>query len=335
MAASTYLTVFPNVASGGDEDVLVRRIYITSVKRTYIRIWSPFRYLNRTDSVSNVSLQDFPASFTLTENYTVSNKVIQIAADFPVSVHTLSYKNGTYQKACESYYNLPIAQLSKKYILITTRVTPQFSVIGTADNTNVEIVLRNRAAPFNISLNKLEVYTYFLNNIFSFNVDMTGSIVTSDKNVAVISGGFFASIPPARDTANSPNTLQLPGVSEWSTSCILSPFIPRRRYWYKLVASENDTHILFSADRKLSNHTIQRAEKIEPLHTESDPVFVTAMKPVLVVMFSQGNLAEGSTIDDSSMVQCIYLTNYVNRATFFVPANFYSFLRIIIRFDYI
>ena len=334
LTGQAFYTVFPKAGTVSDEADVARLIFIKSSKSTSVHFRSVILSAVRNVEVDGFSVQNFSAEFKHTPGEEISSKAILITSNEPINVHTMVMKNSTAEIACDSFHVLPEDRLAREYIIVTTEMTPQFFVVGTEGETTVEINLVNNKASVSVSLGRYDVYTFERNK--NGDLDLTGSIITSDKDVAVISGGFYASIPwnaPLRNYDTS--IVQMIGVTDWLKTCILAPFQPLNKFEFKIVASENDTEIDVITDNMTTTVSLNRSEKFQRVQSEGSAIFVRATKPIMAVMFLVSSMIKDTDNGASSMVQCQYIERYLNYYTFFVPAIFQSFVRIIIQQEYV
>jgi len=178
----------------------------------------------------------------LTANETVEAKGIHVTAQSPVSVHVVS-ENAT---SADGYLALPTPGLGRKYYVMSYASTrysgSEFAVVATQNTTTVTITPtaagKTKAAgtAFTVLLNIGE--TYQLAN--PANADMTGTLVTSDKPVAVFSGHRCADVPSNVGYCDY-LVEQLTDVSLWGKTFHTSPFSGRARYTVRVIASRNGT----------------------------------------------------------------------------------------------
>ena len=125
------------------------------------------------------------------------------------------------------------------------------------------------------------------------------------------------------------------GVTDWLKTCILAPFRPLNEFAFKIVASENNTEIDIIRDDITFVISLNRSEKFQEVQNTGSAVFVNATKPIMAVMFPVSSKAKGDENGDSSMIQCQHIERYLNYYTFFVPAIFEIFVRIVIQQEYV
>jgi hypothetical protein len=142
-----------------------------------------------------------------------SNAGINITSDNPISVYGLSQIGAS----TDGWLAIPTANLSTEYIAmsptgssdLTTSNPAMFMVIATqAGTTNLTLRLpagkaatgRAAGSTWNITLNRGQVYYLTSNGISNNQFDLTGTQITSDQKVAVLSGAICASYPERGNT---------------------------------------------------------------------------------------------------------------------------------------
>lgn len=156
------------------------------------------------------------AAVVLTANETVEAKAIHVTALSPVSVHVISENVGS----ADGYPALPTDGLGTSYYVMsyisTTFSGSEFSVAATQDNTTVSITptaagaTKPAGVAFSVLLSSGETYL-FANPAHA---DMTGTLVTADKPVAVFSGHRCANVPSSTGYCDY-LVEQLPDVTRW------------------------------------------------------------------------------------------------------------------------
>lgn len=156
------------------------------------------------------------------------NKGIRITANKPMSVQGLSIVS----KTSEGFLGLPVEALGLYYIVPTYFPTSSaiVQVVATDDNTLVSFKLRLprlgrvrygevkyvNGEFINASLNALDVFQVLGDS------DLSGTIVTSSKRIAVFSGDDCAMVPQEQHPCNH-LVEQIPPVSDWGQEFMTNP----------------------------------------------------------------------------------------------------------------
>jgi len=243
----------------------------------------------------------------LTVNERVEAKGVHVTALAPVSVHVVS-ENAT---SADGYLALPTPALGTNYYVMSFASVryagSEFAVAATQDNTIVTItptaagtpdsagVTKPAGVAFSILLNTGDTYQ-FTNPV---NADMTGTLVTSDKPVAVFSGHRCAEVPASGVGYCDYLVEQLPDVSIWGNTYHTLPFSGRARYTVRVMASQNGTTIT-SVPADLMPVTLNAGQFADVVM--SGPGEFVSSKPVLVAQFMHGYTDDASAKGDPSMV---------------------------------
>ncbi|XP_038047435.1 sushi domain-containing protein 2-like [Patiria miniata] len=128
------------------------------------------------------------------ENTERNQKVLEFSASSDVSVYGLMYQDYT----TDGFLGIPTNNLGMQYVVMTSRPlvdqNSQFAVIGTEDSTLVQVILRGAVTFEGQSYSAGDVLRFTINNLEAVQIqgqsseDLTGSIIQSDKPVAVFSG---------------------------------------------------------------------------------------------------------------------------------------------------
>ncbi|MGC2049549.1 MAG: IgGFc-binding protein [Gallionella sp.] len=238
----------------------------------------------------------------LTNNEMVEAKGIHVTALSPISVHVVS--ESAY--SADGYLALPTAGLGTSYYVMSYTSASQpgseFAVVATQNNTSVTITPKAAGLTkpandaFTILLNSGETYL-FENPAYA---DMTGTLVSSDKPVAVFSGHRFANVPSATGYGDY-LVEQLPDVSIWGKTHHTSLFSGRSSYTVRVMASQDGTTVT-TIPAGLIGRTLNAGD-FEDVELAGVGEFVSD-KPVLVTQYMRGYADENylAKKGDPSMV---------------------------------
>ncbi|WP_312833564.1 IPTL-CTERM sorting domain-containing protein [Comamonas sp.] len=184
-----------------------------------------------------------PPSSQLTTNMVIEKKSIHVSADKEISLYGLN--NVTY--STDGFLSLPTAALGNSYRVASYIPIQGYqsttAIIATQDGTTVTVtptvaVLANPAnTPINFTLNRGETY-----QILSAN-DLTGTSVTSNYPIAVLSGATCANIPVGYSACDMLTEQMIPTTS-WGTSYFMAPLASRSGgARYRIIADQADTTI--------------------------------------------------------------------------------------------
>lgn len=236
-------------------------------------------------------------------NNAVEAKGVRITAEEEIVVYGLNQEEQT----TDAFLGLPAEILGTDHIVaafngLTATVGSQLLVVARNDATTVEItpsssaVGRTIGVPFSISLNALETY---LLETDTAGGDLTGSIITSDKAVAVFGGGRCLNIPLG--TAFCDHIVeQLPATGAWGQSFLTAPLATRTGGdLFRIIARDDATDILVDG---VNSGSINRGAFLELNLASATYHTISATGPVLVMQYSKGTNADGVTSDPFMMM---------------------------------
>ncbi len=259
-----------------------------------------------------------PQSVQMTSLDTVETKGIHITAQNPVAVYGLNFVPfGT-----DGYLALPTNTLGTSY-LVASYQTPylgtEFGVIAAQDNTTVTIIptinagvrdpnhpfgTRLAQVPYTIVLNQGQ--TYQLRNDQDFRLldtssgpsaDFTGTVVASDKPVAVFGGDDCANVPEQSTACNS-LVEQLPATNLWGQNFVTMPLAAEHNGdRFRFLAQTDNTHVVVNHQEVAVLQTGQFFEQLI-----NGPSEITASNPILTVQYAQSGVAGGNTNTDPTMI---------------------------------
>lgn len=218
------------------------------------------------------------------------NKGIRITANKPMSVQGLSIVS----KTSEGFLGLPVEALGMYYIVPTyfPASSAIVQVVATDDNTLVSFKLRlpkNGRVHYgevkyvngefiNASLNALDVFQVLGDS------DLSGTIVTSSKPIAVFSGDDCAMVPQQQHPCNH-LVEQIPPVSDWGQEFMTNP-TPNGKEGdeFHVIASMKNT--LVYVDTQLKD-TLNEGGKYIIDAPWNVSLVISTSQPSLVVQYSK------------------------------------------------
>ncbi|XP_053380360.1 uncharacterized protein LOC128548862 [Mercenaria mercenaria] len=126
-------------------------------------------------------------------------------------------------------------------------------------------------------LQKFQAYQFQAKN------DIGGSIVTSNKPVAVFSGSVSASVPVGIGDYQY-LVEQMTPTNYWTTRFIVQPIYPRRHFVVKLFANQDNTEVHYINSTNHFAVYMNKRTLVELLFS-TDPVTVLANKPISVIQY--------------------------------------------------
>jgi hypothetical protein len=266
----------------------------TTGEITFNNIVTPFSV-----AAGNQTVITLDPGVVLTSNELVEAKGIHVTALAPVSVHVVSES----PTSADGYLALPTQGLGTQYYVMTQSSSrypgSEFAVVATQNATTVSITPAAAGASkpagvaFTVTLNAGETYQ-FANMA---NADMTGTLVTSDKPVAVFAGHRCADVPSGVGYCDY-LVEQLTAVSLWGKTFHTSPFSGRARYTVRVIASQNNT--TFSTVPAGLIGTLNAGQFADVV--VANPAEFVSSNPVQVAQFIRGYADDAAAIGDPSMV---------------------------------
>lgn len=248
-------------------------------------------------TVTSVGL---PSTADLTTSDTVEYKGIHVTAAAEVVVYGLSYFSNT----DDGYLGLPTDILGTEYIVLGYKNSDvsatEFAVVATANATTVTITpsvtigARTAGVPYNIVLNQGQ--TYQLRTDKS-SADLSGTIVTSDKPVAVFGGHQCANIPQRAIACDHVVEEMFPTAS-WGRNFVTMPLATRTGGdTVRFIASTDATTVNVNG---ATAATLDRGQLFEQIVT--GPAHITADKPIMVAQYSNSSSFDDVLSDPFEML---------------------------------
>ncbi|CAH1904467.1 IgGFc_binding domain-containing protein [Candidatus Nitrotoga sp. HW29] len=239
-----------------------------------------------------------PSSAQVTTSDLIGNLGIHVVSAAEVTVYGLN----RVQFSTDAFLGLPTDILRTEYINLGYKNTDilnasQFGIVATQNSTAVTITLpvttgsRTAGVPYLITLNQGQ--TYQLINTNSAPADLTGSIIQSDKPIAVFGGHQCANIPNGSTIACDHIVEQLTPTNTWGQAFLTVPLATRiNGDTFRILASQNGTEVRINGSLVVTLNRGQFYEQIIVGQSE-----INATNPVLVAQYSNGTSFDGITSD--------------------------------------
>lgn len=250
-------------------------------------------------SVTTVSL---PSSAQTLNNDTVQNLGVRVTSAAEVTVYGLNRVQAT----TDAFLGLPVDILGTSYINLgyrngrVTTAGTQLGIVATENATTVTITptasagARAGGIPFNIVLNQGQ--TYQLRTVGGA-ADLSGSIITSNRPIAVFGGHQCTNIPFSFGFCDH-IVEQLPPTTTWGKAFVSMPLATRLGGdTFRILASKNNTQVSINGAVVA---TLQRGQFHEQLIAV--PATIVASEPVLVAQYSNSTEFDGVTSDPFMML---------------------------------
>ncbi len=184
----------------------------------------------------------------------------KLVAPLPIAAYQFSPLNKAEQRSNDASMLIPRTSLGKRYYLIGAPVTRTGSscyvtVVGTAAKTTVTVTpamnteagggipLVKSGKPYKVVLGDQEILQLSTGAV---DADLTGTLVSADKPVAVFSGHTCANLPKGKTYCDHVQEQMFP-METWGNGYLAAKFMPRGKHpeddWWRVVAGEESTTI--------------------------------------------------------------------------------------------
>ncbi|HRP02680.1 MAG TPA: IgGFc-binding protein [Candidatus Kapabacteria bacterium] len=325
------------IESQKTQNALLLELFITGDEDANVKISIGALGYNKTIFVKGGTVESVeidPLAELRSQEVIEHGMAIHVTSDKPISVYGL---NRRYQTT-DTYMGLPVNVLGKEYRIMSYEValtlSPIFAIVGVEDNTIVEIIPRTLTStgkkanvPYEITLNKGDVFQVRAENqrvILRNNgidnpkdVDLTGSLIKSNKNIAVFGGHECSYVPAAPPLIKACNHLveQMPPISSWGKHFYIGKLKRRSIYTYRVLANYPNTKV-FENSKQVA--TLQPGEYFEK--NSAANIQITADRPVLVAQYSQG-FDNGDKTGDPMMLLISPTQQFLKNYRFATPVN--------------
>lgn len=212
----------------------------------------------------------------------IRNTGFQVASDQAMAGYFINRKAYT----TDMTYLLDANALGKNYVVASMATNAgegsQMSVQATQDNTTVTITPKGAAA-FTVTLNKGETYKYA-----GGSVDLTGSTIVADKNVAVFSGHECANVggvPYCDNLLEQAIPTEKLSRNYLLTASKGAEITPQNRDLVRVIATEDNTQVKVNG---VVVATLNRGQFHEFSLMETTGAQVEASAPVAVAQYLVG-----------------------------------------------
>lgn len=275
-------------------------LYITTFENTKVNVHVPFliQQGDQQFSVSALSVKEvnLPGKLRFGEFTGKETKGIRITANKPISVHGYAWIRLGSRYIGEGFLGLPVDVLGKEYIVSTYSPIGSsiVQVVAQEDNTQVSFMLRlaegGRVQYGDRFLSNGDFINTTLNDLEVFQVqgdsDLSGTVVTSSKPIAVFSGDDCTMVPRNNYPCNH-LVEQIPPVSFWGKEFITNP-TPDNSGGdeFHIIASKDNTDVYVDWQR---NATLDKGDKYEMSIPWDKTSLITTSNPSLVVQYTSGD----------------------------------------------
>jgi len=270
-------------------------------------------------AVTSVAL---PQEVQIDASDTVEAKGIHVVSLEEVSVYGLN----RIQHTTDAYLALPTDILRTEYLILAYSNSnvvngTEFAVVAAQDGTTLSVTpsvstgSRTAGAAYEIALNRGD--TYQLRNTDG-GADLSGTIVMSNKPVAVFGGHMCSNVPQASAFCDHLVEQMFP-LATWGKSFVTVPLATRTGGdTFRFLAGTDGTTVSLNG---AAVATLNRGQFFEQI--VSGPAHVTADKPILVAQYSNGTTFDDVTSDPFEMLIPPF-EQFLSRYTVTTPASGFS-----------
>ncbi len=228
---------------------------------------------------------------------TISTKAIRVVANEEITIYGLNQVS----RSTDAFLGLPLDTLGLRYIIPSYNaldtLASELVVVSPYNNTKVSITPRSQAGSriagetYQIDLQSDQVYT------LSSKGDLTGSIIHSNKPIAVFGAVQCANVP-TNVSACDHLTEMIPPVSTWGIQFLTAPLATRiNGDVFRLLASQDKTEVRVNGQIVA---TLKAGEYYETVLKKASEI--ESNYPILVSQYSAGSDFDGITSDPFMMV---------------------------------
>ena len=272
-------------------------LYITGEQAASgtVSISNPAFTQNFTTTPGAITTITLPSSAALASSGTVEDKGIHVTADKEITVYGMNLRSAT----TDAYLGLPTDALGQEYLIMSYQgigsaaLDSQIGIVATENATTVSFTLKASSGsyaantPYSVNLNQGQ--TFYLRS--SADQDFTGSVITSDKPVAVFSGTRCANVPHNQFACDH-LVEQMPPTDGLGKNFVSFPLATRNGDTYRFLASVNNTTVTVNG---VVEATLNRGEFFEKIYTA--PINIVASQPILVAQYSNGQTYDNVNAD--------------------------------------
>jgi len=308
-----WLTFLENEPPFGEPDHTGTDLYVTSDTDTFGKVYFTDLYSGVVQAIpffvpahSSVQVPVWTPEINASDR--IATNAIHVTTDHPVTIYGLNYSDAT----TDGYLALPTSLLGTNYMVLTYPNTPAFfdtnrviggtcfAIVATEDNTHAKVTLaittgsRAGRVPYEIVLNRGE--TYRISDGENPDADMTGTLIHSDKPVAVFAGNRITTIPrliPAGDHLVE----QVPPMEMWGNHFVTMPLATRTLGdTFRFLARANNTRVSVNGTIVATLNQGQFYEQIIQGGAQ-----ILSSQPILVAQYANSSDYDGSTGDPFMM----------------------------------
>ena len=295
---------------------------------------SPYTYVIPANTVRVFSMN---AMHVVNASEQIAPKAIFVDSDVPIVVYTLN----SLALSTDSYTAIPTKHCGTDYFTVNRptdwyrpgrTMNPldraprvgEFMVMATEDATDVVIQPRVRTRggrsagqQFSVRLNKGDCYLVQAQATRHGGDDLTGSSISSNLPIAVISGHMRSGVPTDSTLSKDHLVEQLPPVTKWGRTYATAQFAQIvRPDVFRMVASRSNQTVRLTTSAGTSTFTLSAPGSWRDTSLK-EPAYWTSDEPFLLTQFMSSSTS--GAYGDPAMVIVPPVEQFVNQSMFQFP----------------
>lgn len=246
-------------------------------------------------------------------------RVRSLSPTKPIAVYFLNQASAT----TDAYMALPVDVLGTEYRVTAWEAVgnrpSQILLVGTEGGTSVTVTTSVAATGFNAGVPRtitLDALNTFLIEAPTGSNDLTGTLVTSTKPIAVFGGHQCGNVPDSGTFACDHMVEQMAPVSTWASEFVVSPLATRTAGdTVRILAHDPGTVVAING---ATVATLNAGQYYTYSQSSVAGARITASQPVQVMQYSKGTTADGVT-SDPFMMTVVPVNQYGNNYFFSTP----------------
>lgn len=249
---------------------------------------------NFTVAANSVTSIELPDATEFLGSEFIQETSVHVQSQGLISVYIHQFN----QARSEATIVLPTSSISNEYFVMSYtgissfigRGVSEFLVVAVEDETEISYTLADRTQEgsaigemVNVQLQQGETYQV---RAADFTDDLTGTLVSGDKNFYLFAGASFSGVPAGCGSFDNLLEIMTP-IDTWGSRFVSVPTNEDDVDVFRILASENQTNIVVSTNTGvIQNLTLGRGEFEE--YSTAFPSFIESDKPILVAQYLIG-----------------------------------------------
>ncbi|XP_054752591.2 uncharacterized protein LOC129258325 [Lytechinus pictus] len=216
------------------------------------------------------------------------NGTIVVTSNLEITVHAANIM----PKTNDGFVAIPTDAVGKEYVIasydIVTGQWSVFTITGTQQGTRIQVVPSQRILHARQWYNAGQIINVQLSEAQSVQFrcpdDLTGTYITADKPVAVVSGATCTRVPRSMQRCDHLVEM-LPPISTLGTRFSVLPLLNRTGYVFRMIAARPNTKVHLAG----TIYTLGQRGSFREFNQDAQlPVTITSNRPLLVMQYGKG-----------------------------------------------